>query len=331
MELKNDDQNFEEFHLDQPRGDRKKQENLKPEHSVQAADPMRGKCPPLVFYILLGVSILLSVVVLGTAVILFTGVSEKTSLSLAEPRTNISQLEDITQMLSKMKMSDTDLKMEISQLKSTDSELFSEMKTSGVDFKMELSQMKQNVSELFSEMKTADDDFKMEFTQLKRKFTEWSAKLAAIENKFQQQISDLQQNDPRCTPCATGWRYFEGKCYQFSESSKNWHEANLDCFSKQSYLIVIRTNQQQNFMKATIMGQRCWIGLNDLTVEGQWNWVDGTDSKATKMFWASGEPNNERNNEHCVEARFDGKWNDAPCTFDFRWICERPSFPCVTN
>ncbi|XP_078090799.1 uncharacterized protein LOC144507537 [Mustelus asterias] len=77
MELKNDYQNFDEFHLDQPRGDRKKQENLKPGHSVQVADPVRGKCPPLVFYILLGLSILLSVVVLGTAVILFTEWSAK--------------------------------------------------------------------------------------------------------------------------------------------------------------------------------------------------------------------------------------------------------------
>ncbi|XP_078090924.1 uncharacterized protein LOC144507641 [Mustelus asterias] len=142
MELKNDDQNFEEFHLDQPRGDRKKQENLKPEHSVQAADPMRGKCPPLVFYILLGLSILLSVVVLGTAVILFTqmlskmkmtdtdlkmeisqlkstvtGVSEKTSLSLAELRTNISQLEDITGISEQTSRSLAELRAEISQLK----------------------------------------------------------------------------------------------------------------------------------------------------------------------------------------------------------------------
>ncbi|XP_072347434.1 CD209 antigen-like protein C isoform X2 [Scyliorhinus torazame] len=106
--------------IDRPRGDREKQENVKSEQGVQSADPVRGKCPPLVISIPLGLSILLSVVILGTAVILFT------------------------QVIGEMKMSETDLKMELSELKSNVTQIIGEMKMSETDLKMELAQLKNN-------------------------------------------------------------------------------------------------------------------------------------------------------------------------------------------
>ncbi|GCB79822.1 hypothetical protein scyTo_0018814, partial [Scyliorhinus torazame] len=168
--------------IDRPRGDREKQENVMSEQDVQSADPVRGKCPPLVISILLGLSILLSVVILGTAIILFIL---------------------------------------------------------------------------------------------------WSTQLTAIENKFQQEISSIKRNGSECRHCAAGWIHFHGKCYHFSQSLLNWYEANLNCFSKRAYLIVINTALEQKFMADNIMRQPHWIGLSDLTVEGRWKWVDGTDIKAT--------------------------------------------------
>ncbi|XP_078387654.1 CD209 antigen-like protein C isoform X1 [Cetorhinus maximus] len=93
MELDNHYENLEN-HRDRARRYRGKQENLKSEQGPQLAESGRGKRPSLVIYILLGLSILLSVVILSTAVILFTGISKATSRSLAELRTEISQLKE---------------------------------------------------------------------------------------------------------------------------------------------------------------------------------------------------------------------------------------------
>ncbi|XP_041033279.1 C-type lectin domain family 4 member A-like [Carcharodon carcharias] len=94
MELDNVYLNCDQIHHNQPKRGRGKEENLKSEQGAQSAESARGKCPSLVIYILLGLSILLSVVILSTAVILFTGISENTSRSLAELRTQISQLKE---------------------------------------------------------------------------------------------------------------------------------------------------------------------------------------------------------------------------------------------
>ena len=33
-----------------------------------------------------------------------------------------------------------------------------------------------------------------------------------------------------------------------------------------------------------------WIGLNDLEVEGRWDWIDGTTAKTADIHWGSGQP-----------------------------------------
>uniref|UniRef100_UPI00398F886B hepatic lectin-like n=1 Tax=Pristiophorus japonicus TaxID=55135 RepID=UPI00398F886B len=105
----------------------------------------------------------------------------------------------------------------------------------------------------------------------------------------------------------------------------------MHCFSTRSHLIVIDTKEEQNFMSGNIMNQRHWIGLSDLSVEGQWHWVDGTDNEATGTYWAPGEPNNDYKNEDCALTLNNGQWNDVPCSFTYKWICERPSFSYFLN
>ncbi|GCC19923.1 hypothetical protein chiPu_0018624 [Chiloscyllium punctatum] len=56
---------------------------------------IQGKWSPLVIYVLLGVSILLSVVILGTVFKLSRGTPEQTKSFIAEFRNEISQLKEI--------------------------------------------------------------------------------------------------------------------------------------------------------------------------------------------------------------------------------------------
>jgi hypothetical protein len=67
---------------------------------------------------------------------------------------------------------------------------------------------------------------------------------------------------------------------------------------------------------------RWWIGYNDLTVEGYWDW-DGPYSSYTN--WGTNEPNNSNNNEDCaVLNQFgnNGQWNDAFCNSSLYFVCE---------
>ncbi|XP_077861526.1 uncharacterized protein LOC144341898, partial [Saccoglossus kowalevskii] len=63
-----------------------------------------------------------------------------------------------------------------------------------------------------------------------------------------------------------------------------------------------------------------WIGANDRTTEGGWEWSDG--SAFAYFNWAPEEPNNV-DGEHCVELVVsDGNWNDHKCDRTIGYICK---------
>ncbi|XP_067876884.1 hepatic lectin-like [Heterodontus francisci] len=119
MEL-NDYENIDDLHPGRFKGERRKQEELKPEPGVQSAEPVHGKWSPLVIYIILALSILLSVVMLSTAVILFL------------------------QIFSGMKTLDADFKMELSQLKSNVTRMSEETRSSLTELGTKISQLKEH-------------------------------------------------------------------------------------------------------------------------------------------------------------------------------------------
>ncbi|XP_048378062.1 hepatic lectin-like isoform X2 [Stegostoma tigrinum] len=134
MEL-SDYQHLGEIHSDELLGKREKVERLKPEYGDRT---VQGKWTPLAIYVLLGFSILLSVVILGTAIIL------------------------LSQMLSEMKMSDADFKIELSHLKSNVTGLSEKTSRS-------LDELRNDISQLTEKLGTAGlirsflDDFKDTF------------------------------------------------------------------------------------------------------------------------------------------------------------------------
>jgi hypothetical protein len=68
------------------------------------------------------------------------------------------------------------------------------------------------------------------------------------------------------------------------------------------------------------------MGLDDLFREGIWRWV-GTNQHASFSDWAPNQPDNHKNNEHCVHFSHIAayQWNDLPCQSSINFLCEKVS------
>ncbi|XP_022806257.1 uncharacterized protein LOC111343357 [Stylophora pistillata] len=65
-----------------------------------------------------------------------------------------------------------------------------------------------------------------------------------------------------------------------------------------------------------------WIGLNDVTTEGDFLWPDG--SHVTYEKWHANEPNNAYKYQDCVQMLIsDGTWEDTSCGKRLPFLCEK--------
>ncbi|XP_055007351.1 CD209 antigen-like protein 2 [Boleophthalmus pectinirostris] len=120
-----------------------------------------------------------------------------------------------------------------------------------------------------------------------------------------------------------GWMYFQGSVYLGSTTARSWQESRQYCQERGADLTIITSVQAQTFV-GTFRGRR-WIGLTANQSEPrEWRWVDG--SQLNTSFWASGEPNNEYNEEFCAETNFRhalNSWNDESCSYRLLYICQK--------
>uniref|UniRef100_A0A4W6FWX6 C-type lectin domain-containing protein n=1 Tax=Lates calcarifer TaxID=8187 RepID=A0A4W6FWX6_LATCA len=120
------------------------------------------------------------------------------------------------------------------------------------------------------------------------------------------------------------WVYFKHSFYYISSTTKSWPNSRNDCLQRGADLVIINSKEEQVCVRVTSLW-RTWIGLTDRETEGTWRWVDGTFLSTS--YWITGEPNSyEDKNEDCVEIRnpeSEDSWNDAPCTYEKLWICEK--------
>ncbi|XP_051741267.1 CD209 antigen-like protein C [Ctenopharyngodon idella] len=122
-----------------------------------------------------------------------------------------------------------------------------------------------------------------------------------------------------------GWTNYQYSVYFISSEKKNWTESRRYCRDRGADLIIINSNEEQNFVKnITSSADLVWIGLTDSDVEGTWKWVDGTKVTSGFRFWRYGEPYGYTN-ENCALTHSLG-WADYPCNDHHKWICEKTIF-----
>jgi len=112
-------------------------------------------------------------------------------------------------------------------------------------------------------------------------------------------------------------------CYLYDAvATVGWDVSRQACEDQAGDLAVITSSEEAEFIKQSFDGatmDNVWVGLNDLDVEGTFEWIDGSPVSYTE--WITGEPNDTSMLEDCTELRPTG-WNDRNCTALLAYLCE---------
>lgn len=130
---------------------------------------------------------------------------------------------------------------------------------------------------------------------------------------------------------------YEGHHYQILGghwAQITWPSAQQDAWYRcykgtPGYLASINSENENEFLRehlrangGFVQGDSAWIGGNDMTNEGSFEWVDGYNamtifsgpgsSAGAYSNWMTGEPNSN-GDEDCVMFNSEGEWNDDNC------------------
>ncbi|XP_069808937.1 C-type mannose receptor 2 isoform X1 [Dendropsophus ebraccatus] len=118
-----------------------------------------------------------------------------------------------------------------------------------------------------------------------------------------------------------------GSCYQFNfQSALSWGEAWTSCLQQDANLLSINEIHEQTYINGLLTGysSTLWIGLNDINVNGGWQWSDGSPLKF--LNWESDQPSNSEE-ESCavIRTEMSGAWQTRNCYNALPYVCKKSS------
>ena len=111
--------------------------------------------------------------------------------------------------------------------------------------------------------------------------------------------------------------------YYMSYDHESWTRADEIATSAGGYLLVLDDASENTWVNSNIPDDyrwnSFWIGYHDSETEGDFQWVNGSDTSYTN--WNNGEPNNAGGEDY-TELLNNGRWNDLPNDHHRRFIIE---------
>ncbi|XP_056409203.1 asialoglycoprotein receptor 1-like [Hyla sarda] len=192
--------------------------------------------------------------------------------------------------------------------------------------KMKVGQLSQDGTKLMEKFQQVDTALKgLQVDPAIGKLQSDVQRVLAAVNRLSNQIKRLS-NGSDDVICPSGWSKNQLSCYLYSnEEKKTWEDSKKTCEAKKSHLVVINTEEEQNFIFGITKGKYTWIGLTD--VSGEWIWVDGTKYDSTPHNWVPGQPDEYFGHglgggEDCAHLHNNGQWNDDHCSRRYWFMCE---------
>ncbi len=118
-------------------------------------------------------------------------------------------------------------------------------------------------------------------------------------------------------------------CYTYVGGSYQWGTAMQLCQGWGGHLVTIDSEAENNYVDGLCPGA-CWIGLNDVASEGNYQWTSGTPYSGVN-FWRWQQPNNGGwfGNQDCIMmcencgwGAPSGQWDDQECDDTYGYVCE---------
>uniref|UniRef100_A0A665X444 Macrophage mannose receptor 1-like n=1 Tax=Echeneis naucrates TaxID=173247 RepID=A0A665X444_ECHNA len=127
--------------------------------------------------------------------------------------------------------------------------------------------------------------------------------------------------------CSSPWIPYNGHCFHLQRALQTWINAQRECRKQHGDLVSIRNIEDQSFVISQLgyaSTDELWIGLNDRTNEGMFDWSD--QSTVSFTSWEYGKPAVSTDDEDCVLIRGEkGNWADRSCDEKHGFICMKQS------
>ncbi|XP_068604963.1 macrophage mannose receptor 1b [Brachionichthys hirsutus] len=127
--------------------------------------------------------------------------------------------------------------------------------------------------------------------------------------------------------CSNPWIPYNGHCFHLYRTAKTWTDAKRECRKEGGDLVSVRNVEDQSFIISQLgyaSTDELWIGLNDISTEGLFDWSD--HSAVSFTSWTYGKPSVSADSEDCVLIMGEnGNWADRSCDEKHGFICMKQS------